>query len=248
MIYEDFINKEFWSLLSQKNKDPELSFYTINKNVLPLMGSFDLEAIRPAHVKEVLNCMLLKRFHNMTIYDAYALMKRSFQLAISQELIHRNPCIFYFYPCDGSRYTYPEDLETHERIVASIEKLPHRNIYGFCYMTGLSVSQLLLLHYDAYDRDSHLLTVSTERIKGRYLIPDCALPYLEAEMNKRNRLTFVENDLLFSESDGTKLRRDQLSISSHMLKISLRKPDFTARDLSRAYGNMLRLTKGDDWH
>ena len=247
MTYEEFVMQEYMPLyrFTPRYQMSQLSFF--RRIAFPVIGDLELGAIRPSHTEAILSELCTLNLSDTTVASHYHSMKRAFQLAISQNLIHRDPCTASFIHATNKRFTYPEDIDTHNLIISSIERTPLRNLYGFSYTAGFSIMELRPLRRTDYDAEMQLLTLNTKKHKGSYLISGCALSYLEAELEKREHLSTIENDLLFVTDTGSHIPHTHTRICTHIMRNLLHKPDFTSHDLWMGYGNMLKLTGGYIW-
>lgn len=213
----------------------------------PLIGDIPLDQITPLMTGSILEAMYAAGRSDVTIANHYRNIKRVFQLAISKGIILRNPCTAHFNHHDSSLFRFPEDISAHERLMSAIEKVPLRNFYGFCYMTGISIMELRELHEDDYDSKSRILRMDTSKHPGRYLISDLAIPFIEAEIQKKSKLNEIEDNLLFVTESGSHIPHTHTRICTHVIQNLIGMPEFTTRYLWMAYGNMLHLTGGDNW-
>lgn len=221
--------------------------YNFRKNVYPFIGSLPLDGISPIETDTILEGMYGSGISDTTIVNIYRNIKRVFQFAIRNGLLNRDPCTAHFYHCDNTLFRFPEDIETHQRLMEAIEKLPLRNFYGFSYMTGISIMELRSLHESDYNPANRMLHMDTAKHCGGYLVPDAALPFIEAEIAKKARLQYIEDSLLFVTDSGSHIPHTHTCISTHILRNLMCMPGFTTRYLWMAYGNMLHLTGGDIW-
>lgn len=249
MLYKDFVAQHVLTKYSHNHPFAycDRLYTSFDKRVFPIIGNMDLELIHPTHTGEVLRNLQTLNMSADSITQNYSFMKTSFKIAIEQDLIHRNPCIECFNRSTGKKYTFPENIEAHNHIVSSIETLPLRNLFGFCYATGITITELLSLHHDDYDLNSHMITLNSYMHQGRYLISDFASSYLDAEIKKQTSLSANDDNLLFVTNKGKRILYSDTNLSSRVLKIRLHKPKFSTFDLTLAYGNMLRFTGGDIW-
>lgn len=221
--------------------------YNFRKYAYPLIGDMTLDVISPIETDRILEGMYGSGITDTTVVNIYRNIKRVFQLAIRNGILHRDPCTAHFHHCDNTLFSFPEDIETHQRLMAAIEKLPLRNFYGFSYTTGISIMELRSLHESDYNPAKRMLHMDTAKHCGSYLLPDMAVPYIEAEIRKKAELQHIEDNLLFVTGSGSHIPHTHTRICTHIIRIMMSMPGFTTRYLWMSYGNMLHLTGGDNW-
>lgn len=215
------------------------------KVVYPAIGALPLDQIRPIDTNMILYELYSTHRSNITIANYYNSMKRVFLLAIQKDILHRDPCMAHFRHDDHALYTFPEDLDTHAKMLNVIERLPLRNFYGFSYTTGFSIRELRPLRRSDLDLENRLLHLNTAKHPGRIWIPDEAMPYLEDELRKQTQLPHIEDNFLFVTDTGSHIPHTHTRICTHIVSNLMQMPKFRTNDLWMGYGNTLRFMRGD---
>ena len=185
--------------------------------------------------------MRTRRMNETTVKVVCEFMSHTFDLAVEKDLIKGNPCALLFRWNTSVPCNYPISLDDHNQILSCIDRLPLKNLYGFCYTTGISYLQAKTLHNCDVDIENGTFYMNTNRYKGIIYIPERTLPYMSAQMAFNKTAGETEDDLFFVTDKARHIARVDVHISTRIMRTLLNKTDFSLGELCRGYSRMLSI-------
>lgn len=112
----------------------------------------------------------LKDYSNSYISKIFQLVKISFEEAIKEELIIKNPMLYVIKPKSNKQDKKVEalTLEQHQKFLASLESEQYKNIFLIAINTGMRVGEILALTPDDIDLENNVIKVSKTIVKNDY--------------------------------------------------------------------------------
>mgnify|MGYP007069944838 CR=1 FL=1 len=86
-------------------------------------------------------------------------------------------------------------MEQHDLLINSLEKLPLRNLYGFCYYTGISLNKAITIRRSTLNLQDHTLYLKGSPNEGIIHISDPAFLYVKAAADSCLLIGETEDDL-----------------------------------------------------
>ncbi len=112
----------------------------------------------------------LKDYSNSYIFKIYQIVKISFEEAIKDELIVKNPMIYVIKPKSNKQDKKVEalTLEQHQLFIKSLENENYKNIFLIAINTGMRCGEILALKPSDIDLDNKIIKVSKTITRNDY--------------------------------------------------------------------------------
>lgn len=112
----------------------------------------------------------LKDYSNSYISKIFQIVKMTFEEAIKEELIVKNPMIHVIKPKSNKQDKKVEalTLEQHQKFIASLDNEPYKNIFLIAINTGMRVGEILALQPADIDLDNKTIKVTKTITRNEY--------------------------------------------------------------------------------
>ena len=191
----------------------------MSAHVFPTIGDMPLDQITSNHITNIIEVMRrTTEIKEDSIKETYRIIKRVFTIAVREKAILHNPCAVMYAWNKDPEYRFPESLEQHNLLVDSLEQLPLRNLYGFCYFTGISMRKAVTIKVSTVNVIDHTLFLNGSPNEGVLYLSDQAFSYVYSAKSHHDRLQAPENDLLFVKEDGSHINITDIEVCTHILR------------------------------
>lgn len=112
----------------------------------------------------------LKDYSNSYISKIFQLVKISFEEAIKEELIVKNPMIYIIKPKSNKQDKKVEalTLEQHQKFLATLENEQYKNIFLIAINTGMRVGEILALKPEDINLEKNIIKVNKTITRNDY--------------------------------------------------------------------------------
>ncbi len=100
--------------------------WAIKKHLIPTIGHYKLEQLRPLYLQEFFNSLHKTRLSPTSIRYVYNVLKESLNQAVTWQIIEHNPCLAVEPP---RKRKYEAGIVTAEQIAILVEAAKNTNVY-----------------------------------------------------------------------------------------------------------------------
>ncbi len=212
--------------------------------VFPFIGNEFLPDITPSQMLHITNTNRAMGISEKCIRESGALTRTILNQAVLDGRIESNPSLML--PLWRSQFEciYPASIEEHALLIRSIDQLPLRNLFGFSYMTGLTIKDLLTVQFNTADPVKRTFRINTKRCKGMIFTPARARTYYDSEWKKH--MTSESGDThFFIRTERGPINSHDIIHNIHMLRSLTGNATISARHLWRGFHLMYELVEED---
>lgn len=197
----------------------------IEKWVIPLLGNFKVQDLKPIHAQRFTN-QLLENMNENSAHKTYAITKLMLNHAVSLEIINKNPFANLSLVREQKRKVVTwsfDDLDHFLKITKKYDMFYYRMFATAAY-TGLRKGELLALTKEQIDFEQKYITVAKSLFETRegvqlgelktpssyrkVAIDDFLINILKEQIAKNNEMKlklgkeYIDNDIVFCHEDG----------------------------------------------
>ena len=144
----------------------------IKKRIVPYLGDYVIQELRPRHVDEWLKTLAKKGMSQGTIRQTKTVLSIALKYAIyPAELIASNSSTGLSIPRSAPKKVVKRTVITPEQAAALFQNSTYRPVLKLLYHTGMRISEALGLTWDAIDLKTGKITVVRQRIQGYFDTP-----------------------------------------------------------------------------
>lgn len=144
----------------------------IKKRIVPYLGDYVIQELRPRHVDEWLKTLAKKGMSQGTIRQTKTVLSIALKYAIyPAELIASNSSTGLSIPRSAPKKVVKRTVITPEQAAALFQDSTYRPVLKLLYHTGMRISEALGLTWDAIDLKTGKITVVRQRIQDYFDTP-----------------------------------------------------------------------------
>ena len=144
----------------------------IKKRIVPYLGDYVIQELRPRHVDEWLKTLAKNGMSRSTIQQTKTVLSIALKYAIyPAELIASNPSTGLSIPRSAPKQVVKRTVITPEQAAALFQHSKYRPILKLLYHTGMRLSEALGLTWNDIDLKTGKITVVRQRIKDYFETP-----------------------------------------------------------------------------
>ena len=144
----------------------------IKKRIVPYLGDYVIQELRPRHVDEWLKTLAKKGMSRGTIQQTKTVLSTALKYAIyPAELIASNPSTGLSIPRSAPKQIIKRTVITPEQAANLFQDSKYRPILKLLYHTGMRISETMGLTWEDIDLKTGKITVLRQRIKDYFETP-----------------------------------------------------------------------------
>ncbi len=220
MTFEEFAEGIYWKCTDIRENTAEDYRCILNHHILPLVGKKNLVELSEDEWEEVLRQCKKKGQSNSRVNRVHAVASAVYAVAVKKRYVQSNPLTMIDYlETTISDFDYWNEEEVQQFLdFCRITSHPRYSLYWLAYETGMRISELIALRWDAVDFINGVITVRRSYSKHLRTIQETTkngrLRRLGINSNIVNALRIAsENKLsefVFCRGHGAHLRYDSL--------------------------------------
>ncbi len=235
--YEQYTSR----YLSQINSADHTHWFYQKHNpyILPYIGNMYMDEISQEIVSSIPKLLRSKGYVEKTIAGACRSSRCIWNHAVSDGIIEMNPWIGQPLWHSGRDIEFPTNVEEHLLLLNSVDQLPLRSLFGFSYITGIPIKDLVKIPYVWADPVALTLRIDSKYRCGRFRIPDGSETFFLSAVSNHNSKN-PSDTYLFTPDTG-RINYQILLANIHILRVLTGKNDLTARHLWQASAHVHEL-------
>ena len=144
----------------------------IKKRIVPYLGDYVIQELRPRHVDEWLKTLAKNGMSRSTIQQTKTVLSIALKYAIyPAELIASNPSTGLSIPRSAPKQIIKRTVITPEQAANLFQDSKYRPILKLLYHTGMRISEAMGLTWEDIDLKTGKITVVRQRIKSYFETP-----------------------------------------------------------------------------
>lgn len=205
--------------------------------VFPVIGELDLPEIRSAHLHYIADEMRRRGRTSNHIRCVMVVTRNILNQAVHDGWITSNPYGLEVYFTSPGICPYPRTLQEYKLLLNTINLLLIRNFCGFLLNTGLKpvCAKTILLSQIDLEAETIILSHPSSNLAGAVRIPNVALPFVQAEIEKRNQFSCVRTEHFFLNEKGRPISREDQDAAIAILRTATGYSSLKLHWLSMAY-------------
>ena len=144
----------------------------IKKRIVPYLGDYVIQELRPRHVDEWLKTLAKNGMSRSTIQQTKTVLSIALKYAIyPAELITSNPSTGLSIPRSAPKKVVKRTVITPEQVADLFQHSKYRPVLKLLYHTGMRISEAMGLTWNDIDLKTGKITVVRQRIKDYFETP-----------------------------------------------------------------------------
>lgn len=258
ITFKEYAELWFDRNISMKQPGTQVNIRNMLKNhIYPEIGYMKIKNIKPYHIQDIVKTMVDKNLKD-TVKRTVSTIKRILEDAIRNDIIFKNPADNIYTPKLVKNERIPLSILEDRLIVAHAKKHKYGLFILLIRYTGIRSEEAVPLLITDFDLKNKKLSITkavtfvsnqpqlkpTKNLKSRSIpIPDLILPYLQSEIDKRQKLKipylFTKETEPTTMLSKTALRRHLDSFLFSLNKKTKKEINFTYHQLRHSYCTML---------
>jgi integrase len=234
----------------------------LEHHVVPVVGSYKLRQLRPAHVQAVIDSMLAAGLAPRTAHHAYRVLSNALRDAVDWQIVPANVAAAVAAPrVERPRLVVPDAEQVGQIVRAAADRPPYHVPIAIAATTGLRLGEVFGLRWSAIDLEAGTLRVvaslqleagklvsvepKTDRARRTVALPTATVALLKRHRanQSRRRLLLGEawqgTDLVCERGDGHPIHPSTLSWHFRQAATAAGITGTRFHDLRHAYATLL---------